>query len=70
MYCLWHECTKTGVWKATWERKELRVVVRDTESYSPDSGSRIQRVRPPRKPLLRIEILGARYRVYFGGKPF
>jgi hypothetical protein len=64
VYCLWHNCTKIGVWEAAWERKELRVVVRDAESYSPDSGSRMQRVRPPRKPLLRIEVLGAQYRVF------
>jgi len=68
VYCLWHNCTKIGVWEAAWERKELRVVVRDAESYSPDPGSRMQRVRPPRKALLRIEILGARYRVFFEGK--
>jgi hypothetical protein len=70
MYFLWHNCTKTGVWEAVWERKELRVAVRDAERYSPDSGSRMQRVRRPRKPLLRIEVLGARYRVHFEAKIF
>jgi hypothetical protein len=40
------------------------------ESYSPDSCSRMQRVRPPRKPLLRIEVLGTRYRVEFGDRNF
>jgi hypothetical protein len=30
----------------------------------------MQRVRRPRKPLLRIEVLGARYRVRFEAKIF
>jgi hypothetical protein len=54
MYELLHDCRNTGVWGKSWERKERMVAVRNMESYSPDFGRRMQRVRPPNPRALYL----------------